>query len=67
MGESKLLKRFFEDQHRKWKKRSYDIHQCTCGNCAQHSEYSEWLKHRNEDSSPYVPTEPREHAHHARD
>jgi len=50
MSELKILKDFFDEQHRKHKEHVHTIYQCTCGTLAVHSEYSEWLKHKNHGS-----------------
>jgi len=45
--ESKILKSFFEKEHRKWRKRTYTIYQYTVGN--SHSpQPNEWLKRPDE-------------------
>lgn len=44
--ESNILKKFFEDHHRQWRKKAHSLFQFTCGNLTLHSNYSDWLKHK---------------------
>ena len=44
--ESTILKQFFEEHHRQWRKKAHSLFQLTCGNLALHSHYSDWLKHQ---------------------
>lgn len=58
MAGSKVLDRFFNAQHHKWKKRTYAVFQCTCGNVTCRSDYSEWLKLRKTNDTASGPVDP---------
>lgn len=51
MTESKVLKKFFEEQHRKFKKRTYSIPRLTRVEHLIHSNHNEWLRHKVEAES----------------
>jgi hypothetical protein len=57
MLESKILKNFFEEHHRHFKKKAYTTLQCLCGKHPLHSEHGEWLK-RQGDQKPAAPENP---------
>ncbi len=46
MGEFQALDEFFDEHHRKWRKRVYAIFEDACGHLAVRSEYSRWLNRK---------------------
>lgn len=52
MDHPKILEMFFEEQHRKWRKKAYEFLQLTCQCSPRHSDYGEWLKRRATEKKP---------------
>ncbi len=69
MTESKILKNFFEEHHRNFKKKTYTTLQCLCGQHPFHSDHGEWLKRQGEKKivSPESPLKPPSRKIHPRD
>jgi hypothetical protein len=51
MLEPKILQNFFEEHHKRLKKRAYTTLQFTCGSHAIHSDYGEWLRRKANENS----------------
>lgn len=47
MKDSRILESFFEEQHRKWRRRAYTFIHSTCERSPHPSGYGEWLQRRN--------------------
>ena len=48
--ESKILKNFFEQEHRKWKKRAFTIYEYTLGH-SHSSQPTKWMNRPDENKS----------------
>lgn len=47
MKDSRILESFFEEQHRRWRRRAYTFIHSTCQSSPHPSDYGEWLRLKN--------------------